>query len=132
VPQRNVNPWEWQDQYGFSQAVEVMGGDRVVYCAGQTSSDENGDTVAPGDMPAQVEKAFDNVETVLREAGMSLAEVVRINYYVTDVDRFLAEGMAVVGARLGAAGVQPASTLLGVTRLAYADLLVEIEATAVA
>jgi enamine deaminase RidA (YjgF/YER057c/UK114 family) len=49
---------------------------------------------------------------------------------VTDVDRYFAEGERVVGERVGAAGIQPSSTLLGVTRLALPDLLIEIEATA--
>jgi enamine deaminase RidA (YjgF/YER057c/UK114 family) len=132
VEQRNVNPWTWQDQYGYSQAVEVKGADRVLYCAGQTSTDDEGNTAHAGDMRAQTEKALDNLETVLREAGISLANVVRLNYYVTDVDRFFAEGAQVVGERVGAAGIQPSGTLLGVTRLAYPDLLIEIEATAVA
>ena len=131
MEQRKVNPWTWQDQFGFSQAIEVSGGQRVVYCAGQTSTDEDGKTVAPGDMRAQTEKALDNVETVLREAGLGLENVVRLNYYVTDVDRYLREGGQVVGERLGPLGVQPASTLLGVSRLAFPDLLIEIEATAV-
>ena len=132
MEQRNVNPWTWQDQYGFSQGVEVVGADRVLYCAGQTSSDDEGRTVHAGDMRAQAEKALDNVETVLRDAGMTLSNVVRLNTYVTDVDRYLAEAAQAVGERLGMAGIQPSATLLGVTRLAFPDLLIEIEATAVA
>ncbi len=132
MEQRNVNPWRWQDQYGFSQGIEVAGAERVLYCAGQTSTDVEGNTVHVGDMRAQTQKALDNVETVLREAGMTLANVVRLNTYVTDVDRYLAEAAQVAGERLGAAGIQPAATLLGITRLAFPDLLIEIEATAVA
>lgn len=132
MEQRNVNPWKWQDEYGFSQAVEVTGAERVLYCAGQTSSDENGGTVGADDMAAQTARAIDNLETVLKEAGLGFENIVRLNYYVTDVDRFLREGAGVAGARLGPTGIQPAGTLLGVTRLAFPDLLVEIEATAVA
>lgn len=87
MEQRNVNPWSWQDQYGFSQAVEVTAGERVLFCAGQTSTGEDGSTLHGDDMRAQTLQALDNVETVLRDAGMSLANVVRLNYYVTDVDR---------------------------------------------
>lgn len=50
MEQRKVNPWMWQDQYGFSQAIEVSGAERVLYCAGQTSTGEDGNTVAAGDM----------------------------------------------------------------------------------
>jgi len=37
VEQRKINPWKWQDQYGFSQAIEVSNASRVLYCAGQAS-----------------------------------------------------------------------------------------------
>jgi enamine deaminase RidA (YjgF/YER057c/UK114 family) len=130
MERRKVNPWAWQDQFGFSQAMEFSGHQRVLVCAGQTSTDANGNTLHAGDMGAQVSAALDNLETVLKEAGYSLADVVRLNYYTTDVDAFIGAG-AVLGERLGAAGIQPASTLLGVARLAFPDLLVEIEATAV-
>jgi enamine deaminase RidA (YjgF/YER057c/UK114 family) len=132
VEQRKVNPWKWQDEYGFSQAVEASGSERVLYCAGQTSTGPDGESLHGDDMAAQTGQALDNLETVLSKAGMSLANLVRVNYYVTDVDRYLMEGAAVVGQRLGAGGVQPAATLLGVSRLAFPDLLIEIEATAVA
>jgi enamine deaminase RidA (YjgF/YER057c/UK114 family) len=57
--------------------------------------------------------------------------VVRLNIYTTDVDALL-ENFAVMGERLGAAQVMPPGTLLGVSRLAFPELLVELEATAVA
>jgi enamine deaminase RidA (YjgF/YER057c/UK114 family) len=132
VQQRKVNPWTWQDQFGFSQAIEVGGATRVLYCAGQTSTAADASTLHAGDMRGQAAAALDNLEAVLREADMTLANVVRLNTYVTDVDRYFAEGAAVVGERLAAAGVQPAATLLGISRLAFPDLLIEIEATAVA
>ena len=130
MEQRKINPWTWQDQYGFSQAIEVTGAERVLYCAGQTSSGSDGETLHGDDMAAQCGQALDNLETVLQQAGMTFANLVRVNYYVTDVDRFLAEAGPVVGERL-AATVQPSGTLLGVSRLAFPDLLIEIEATAV-
>jgi enamine deaminase RidA (YjgF/YER057c/UK114 family) len=127
---RAVNPWQWQDQFGFSQAVDVRGAERVVYCAGQTSVDANGAPMHAGDMAAQINQALTNLETVLGHAGLTLANVVRLNYYTRDVAAFLEAG-STYGPRLHAAGCQPASTLLGVASLAFPDLLVEIEATAV-
>lgn len=67
---------------------------------------------------------------MLRRAEMTLDHLVRANFYSPDLDRFLAEGLPVVGQRL--ARVEYATTYLGVTRLALPDLLIEIEATAVA
>jgi enamine deaminase RidA (YjgF/YER057c/UK114 family) len=63
-------------------------------------------------------------------AGFALGDVVRLNYYTTDIDGFLA-AYEVVASHLAKAGCQPSSALLGVTRLAFPELLVEIEATAV-
>jgi enamine deaminase RidA (YjgF/YER057c/UK114 family) len=126
-----VNPWTWQDQYGFVQANEVSGAQRMLICAGQASVDAEGRPVHAGDMRAQINQSLDNLEAVLREAGFTLADVVRLNVYTTDVDLCLQsyEGLA---ARLTEAGCRQASTLLGVTRLAFPELMVEIEATAMA
>ena len=129
MERRAVNPWTWQDQFGYVQANEVSGVEQMLVCAGQTSVDADGQPLHEGDMGAQVGQALDNVEAVLTEGGFTLADVVRLNYYVTDVDAFLQAG-EVYGARLAQAGCRPASTLLGVARLAYPSLLVEIEATA--
>lgn len=128
---RIINPWTWQDEMGFVQANEIGGAQRMLLCAGQTSVDAEGRALHPGDMRAQITQTMDNLETVLREAGFTLSDVVRLNYYTTDVDRFF-EAYDALAARLAEAGCRPASTLLGVTRLAFPELLVEIEATAVA
>ncbi len=130
MERRIINPWTWQDNFGYVQANEV-GGQRVLYCAGQTSVDDDGNPVNEGDMRAQLLQALDNLETVLREGGFELSDVVRLNYYTTDVDRFF-EAYDTFAARLAEAGCGPAATLLGVARLAFPELLVEIEATAVA
>jgi enamine deaminase RidA (YjgF/YER057c/UK114 family) len=131
MEQRVFNPWTWQDQFAFVQAHEVSGAQRVVYCAGQISVDGDGNPIHEGDMRAQVGQALDNLETVLGEAGLDLSHVVRLNYYTTDADG-LVENWDVVATRLSDSGARVSSTLLGVARLAFPPLLVEIEATAVA
>lgn len=130
MERRIVNPWTWQDQFGFVQANETSGVERVLLCSGQTSVAADGQPTHEGDMGAQVVQALDNLETVLSEAGFALADVVRLNYFVTDVDAFIQAG-EVYGAKLAQAGCRPASTLLGVSRLALPPLMVEVEATAV-
>jgi enamine deaminase RidA (YjgF/YER057c/UK114 family) len=124
-----VNPWTWQDAFGYSQAVEVSGGTRTLYCAGQTSVDSSGNPLYPRDMGRQLVQALDNLETVLKQAGMTFANVVRLNYYVTDVPAFL-QASAKAAEHLG--GVKPPGTLLGVASLFHPDVVIEIEATAVA
>lgn len=131
MEKRIINPWKWQDALGFVQANEVSGPKRTLICSGQTSVDANGAPRHAGDMAAQIGQALDNLETVLKEAGFKLSDVVRLNYYTTDVDRFV-QAAAVGGRRLAQAGCRPASTLLGVARLFHPNILVEIEATAMA
>jgi enamine deaminase RidA (YjgF/YER057c/UK114 family) len=126
-----VNPWQWSLAYGFNQAELVEGPTRILLCAGQTAVDGEGNPQHAEDMAAQLALAMDNVEQVLRDAGMSLANVVRFNIYTTDVD-LLFEHYGVIAERIPAAGVAPPGTLLGVARLAFPPLMVELEATAVA
>ncbi|TDD59475.1 RidA family protein [Kribbella antibiotica] len=126
-----VNPWAWSRDLGYNQGELITGETRTLYCAGQTAMNADGKPEHPGDMAAQLTLTLDNLEAVLAEAGMTLANVVRLNVYTTDVDDLFGS-YGVLAARLGAAGVAPATTMLGVTRLAIPDLLVELEATAVA
>jgi enamine deaminase RidA (YjgF/YER057c/UK114 family) len=125
------NPWTWQDQFGFVHGNEIRGAERILLCAGQLATDDEGNPMHAGDMAAQIGLALDNLEKVLAEAGMDLSDIVRLNYYTTDVDAFLGAGET-LGARFAASGCRPASTLLGVSRLAFVESLVEIEATAMA
>ena len=128
MEQRKINPWKWQDQFVFSQGIEVSNANRVLYCAGQASVDDMGKPVHAGDMRKQIEQAFRNLETVLKAAGFNLANVVRLNYYTTDVDGFL-RASDVVANCLSTS--QPPGTLLGISKLAFPGLMIEIEATAV-
>ncbi|WP_097986226.1 RidA family protein [Streptomyces sp. f150] len=126
-----VNPVTWSVDLGFNQGELVSGQSRTLYIAGQTATGEDGKPQHDGDMAAQLALSVDNLEAVLSEAGMSLANLVRLNVYTTDVDLLFQHYGALAG-RLGAAGVAPASTMLGVTRLAIPGLMVELEGTAVA
>lgn len=126
-----VNPWAWSVELGYNQGELVSGQTRTLYCAGQTAVSGDGKPQHAGDMAGQLALSLDNLEAVLGEAGMSLANVVRLNVYSTDVDRLI-EHYGVLVARLGAAGVAPATTMVGVKRLAIPDLMVELEGTAVA
>ena len=78
----------------------------------------------------KVALALDNIEAVLAGAGMTLSNVVRLNIYTVDVDAFFG-AFDIMQERLSAAGVAPPGTLLGVVRLAFPELMVELEATAV-
>ena len=127
-----INPWQWSVSMGFNQGEVVSGQSRTLFCSGQTSVDAEGAPQHAGDMAAQIALAADNLESVLEEAGMGLANLVRLNIYTTDVDAFFQHYPRVLASRTAAAGVAPAGTLLGVARLAFPELMVELEATAVA
>ncbi|MGW7129574.1 RidA family protein [Streptomyces bobili] len=126
-----VNPVPWSAEMGFNQGEVVSGHSRTLYISGQTAMSGEGKPEHDGDMAAQLALSTANVEAVLAEAGMSLANLVRLNVYTTDVD-LLFQHYGVLAGKLGAAGVAPTTTMLGVTRLAIPGQLVELEGTAVA
>ncbi|MFB7043070.1 MULTISPECIES: RidA family protein [unclassified Streptomyces] len=126
-----VNPVTWSQEIGFNQGEVVSGHSRTLYVSGQTATNAEGKPEHEGDMAAQLALSVDNLEAVLAGAGMTLANLVRLNVYTTDVD-LLFPHYGVLAARLGAAGVAPTTTMLGVTRLAIPGQLVELEGTAVA
>jgi enamine deaminase RidA (YjgF/YER057c/UK114 family) len=125
-----VNPWQWSLNFGFDQAELLDGSRRQLVCSGQASVDGDGNPQHAGDMAAQVALTIDNLEPVLAAGGMSLANLVQVTIYTTDVDGLL-EQFGVLAERLAGGGARFASTLVGVTRLAFPDLLVEIAAIAV-
>ncbi len=116
---------------GFNQGEIVSGHTRTLYCSGQTAMSGDGRPRHEGDMAAQLALSLANLEAVLGGAGMSLANLVRLTVYTTDVD-LLFRHYGVLASRLGAAGVAPSTTMLGVTRLAVPGQMVELEGTAVA
>ncbi|KJH75082.1 MULTISPECIES: Rid family hydrolase [unclassified Pseudomonas] len=115
-------------QYGFSQAVEVTGGRRVLL-SGQVGVDEFERTVAPG-LYEQTVKAFQNIESILNEAGGNLAHVVMMRIYVAEsardeqdhITRVLLERFA---------DKPPASSWVIVSGLSLPEWLIEIEVEAV-
>ncbi|MFD3521665.1 RidA family protein [Streptomyces sp. NPDC058653] len=116
---------------GFNQGELVSGHTQTLYISGQTAMNGDGKPQHDGDMAGQLALSVDNLEAVLGEAGMSLANLVRLNVYTTDVD-LLFRHYGELAARLGAARVAPTTTMLGVTRLAIPGQMVELEGTAVA
>lgn len=131
VERTAVNPVTWSLEMGFNQGEIVSGETRTLYISGQTAMSAEGRPQYDGDMGGQLALAVDNLEAVLKEAGMTLANLVRVNVYTTDVDALFPH-YGILAGRLGAAGVSPTTTMLGVTRLAVPGQMVELEGTAVA
>jgi enamine deaminase RidA (YjgF/YER057c/UK114 family) len=131
VQRTAVNPTTWSLEMGFNQGEVVSGETRTLYISGQTAMGPTGMPQHDGDLAGQLALAIDNLEAVLEGAGMTLANLVRLNVYTTDVDALLPH-YGVLAARLGAVGVAPTTTMLGVSRLAVPGQLVELEGPAVA
>jgi enamine deaminase RidA (YjgF/YER057c/UK114 family) len=128
---RPINPQKWLEGFNINQAIEVTGGQRVLYVSGQTSNDANGAPMHPGDLVAQFKLAWKNLVEVLAASGMEPRNIVRLNFYTTDVPNFMTNAPQLVPI-FAAAGCKPVSTLLGVTLLFESNAMIEIEATAVA
>ena len=123
-----INPWEWSKAFGFSQAVKLTEPGELLICSGQTAMGSDGSLPDSADMGDQVRVALDNVVAVLAAAGMTPQQIVKSKIYTTDVDACVGvigvEAQRILGSSL------PASTLIGVSRLAFPELKVEIEVTA--
>jgi reactive intermediate/imine deaminase len=123
-----VNPWTWQDQFGFSQGWRIDDGRSVIFASGQTALSGEGEVVGAGDFEAQTRQALENLRTVLEAGGASLQSIVKLTVFVTDIQNLRDYG------RIKAEfiqGPQPASTAVQVSALALPELMIEIEAIAV-
>jgi enamine deaminase RidA (YjgF/YER057c/UK114 family) len=109
----------------YSHAVEVPPGARLVYCSGQLGVGV--DDAVPAGVEAQAELCFANIAAILAEAEMTLADLVRINAYVTAREHM--KGYMAVRDRL-VGTPPPASTLMIVAGFTRPEFLVEIEAVA--
>ncbi len=124
VPERIDPGWAWDDGLSLSQAVKA--GDWL-YISGQVALDPGGNVVGRGDMRAQSQRVFENIEAILQQAGGALDNLVRITAYLTDMSRY-PEYNEVRTKFLGAR--PPASTTIQVSGLAFEGLLVEVDAVA--
>ncbi|WP_167760169.1 RidA family protein [Paraburkholderia pallida] len=122
--------WTWQDEHAFVQGRVVPAGARTIYVAGQASVDPKGKVLHAGDMGAQIVQCFANLETVLAEAGATLANVVRVMYLTPHMKAFFAVEQ-VLNHYLLERNCYPTSVLLGVQTLADPDFMFEVEAIAV-
>ncbi len=131
MQKREINPTDWLLGFGINQGIEVVGGRRVLYLSGQAANAADGAPMHKGDVVAQFGLAWRNLKDSLAAAEMVPTDIVRLNIYTTDMDAFMAAAGELVEI-FAADGCKPVCTLLGVTRLFEADLMVELEATAVA
>lgn len=125
------NPSQWLTHFGLNHAVEVRGGERTLYLSGQTSSDAEGEPLHPGDLVMQFKTAWGELVKALEAAGMTPANLVRMNIYVLNVPAFMEAAEEIIPV-YASSGAQICATLLGVNELYHPDILVELEGTAAA
>ena len=126
--QRLLLPQGWPHPKGYANGIVVKG--TQIFLGGQIGWDEAG-RVASG-FVGQVRQALDNIVRLLREAGARPEHVVRLVWYVTDIDAYAADLKAIGEAYRSLFGRHyPSMTLVQVVRLVEAQAMVEIEATAV-
>jgi 2-iminobutanoate/2-iminopropanoate deaminase len=125
---KRINPPTLSTPTGYTHVVEVTGPAKTVYIAGQIAFDKEGKIVGAGDMAAQAEQVFKNLQAALEAAGAKFSDVVKMNTYITD----MAKAPAVREVRARYFGqTAPASTLVQVPALARPELMLEIEVIAV-
>ncbi len=116
---------KWEDIVGYSRAVKVG---NLIEVAGTTAVNEAGEVVGKNDIYAQTKFIFEKIEKALEEAGATLENVVRTRLFVTDISQWEAVGKA-HGEFFKT--IKPASSMLEISGLVGADMLIEIEVTAV-
>jgi enamine deaminase RidA (YjgF/YER057c/UK114 family) len=112
----------------YSQGIVVTKPGTLLFIAGQTASDKDGNVVGTGDIEAQAHQVFKNLSAVLKEAGGSLDNLVMTTTYITD--RKYREGYNRVRTQYYKK-ISPTSTLVIVSGLAHPDYLIEIAGVAV-
>ncbi len=131
MQKREINPTAWPEAFNMNHGIEVTGATRTLYLSGQTSNAADGSPLHAGDLVAQFKLAWSNLKDSLTAADMTPSDVVRLNIFTTDVDAFMAAAEELVPV-FAADGCKPVCSLLGVSRLFLPEILVELEATAVA
>src|SRR5882724_12613317 len=116
------------DPPGYSQAIKVTGAQTILFLAGQVAYDKDGGAAHPGDFKAQARQVFSSVKALVEAGGGTLANVVKITTYVTDV-RYRLDFRVVRDEVFGQKG--PASTMVQVASLSHPDYMIEVEALAV-
>ena len=128
---RAINPTPWLQHFSLNHGIEDRSGQRALYLSGQTSTEADGSARHAGDMVKQFGFAWSNLKDALAAADMGVANIVRLNIYTTDVETFMASAEQIVPI-FASDNAEICCTLLGVAGLFDPDIVVELEATAVA
>jgi reactive intermediate/imine deaminase len=123
-----LNPTTIATPRGYTHVVDVRHG-RMVFISGQVALDREGKLVGEGDIKAQAEQVFKNLQAAVEAAGGSFRDVVKLNFYLTDATEI--QALREIRDRYVNVKAPPASTAVVVSRLFRPEFLIEIEAVAV-
>jgi 2-iminobutanoate/2-iminopropanoate deaminase len=128
MEKRVINPWNWQNERSYVQAVEVKNVTSTLYVSGQTAISADG-TSSNADMKTQLTLAIENLEQVITQANFECSGIVRLNIYTTNTAE-LWPNFSILQEWIAKHGIQQATTLMEVKSL-FETLTVELEATVV-
>lgn len=135
MKRESINPVDWGLAFSMDQGEITEDIKRTLHFSGQTAlapdpSSEIGVSVThPNDLRAQILDSLDNIDAVLEKAGMSRKNILTLRFFTTDIDGFL-ENYDAYADWINKAGTRPPQSLLGVDRLVFPELMIEIEAVA--
>lgn len=126
---RHINPDTMPRTFGYTHVVEVRKG-RTLYLSGQVALNSQGEVVGHGDLAVQTKQIFENIKAGLEAAEASFDDVVKLTYFLTDISQI--QIVREIRDLYVNTTNPPASSAVEVRKLFRDELLIEIEAIAVA
>ena len=127
MEKREINPWTWQNDRNYVQAIEVKNAQSTLYCSGQAAVHADGSS-SNADMKTQLLLAMQNLEQVISESGYELKNIIRLNVYTISNKEFMSH-FNILKEWIAKNNIRQALTLFQVTEL-FETLKIELEATA--
>ena len=121
-----IAPKNLHRPFGYAHAIQI---DKTLHISGQIPLDMDMNVVGKNDMAAQTEQVYGNLKKVLEDAGGTMRNIVMLNIYCTDIERFDKQTRGLRKEYFG--DYYPAVTAVEVKRLYRPDFMIEVEAVAV-
>ena len=121
-----IAPSSLHRPFGYAHAIQI---EKTLYISGQVPLDMDLKSVGEGDIAAQTEQVYANMEKVVKSAGGSMRNIVMLNIYCTDLDAYDKHTRSVRKKYFG--DYYPATTAVEIKRLYRPEYMIEIEAIAV-